>query len=156
VAAATAAAVPVTKPVAAHGNIKPVAAAAVAAVVVAAVKANSAQPKAAGTVSALAAEVAAPAAVVAVVKPSDFRRQNHGGLHGPPFLGRSPVPENFRGNSPPNLTTFAHALLFIFSPVHFSAHWLPMRHTVAARAAREISARGSRVCGKILARGKKN
>jgi hypothetical protein len=132
--------------VAAHANIKAAAAVAVVAVAVAVAKANNAPPKAAGTVSALAAAavvVAAPAAVVAVVKPSDSLRQNHGGLYGPPFLGRFPAVENFRGNGPPNLTTFAHELLFIFSPIHFSPHRLHVRHAVVARAAREIPARDS-------------
>jgi hypothetical protein len=148
--AATAAAVPGTNPVAAvaaHANIKAAAAVAVAAVAADAAKANNAPPKAAGTVSALAAAVAvaaaAPAVVVAVVKPSDSLRQNHGGLYGPPFLGRFPAVENFRGNGPPNLTTFAHELLFIFSPIHFFPHRLHVRHAVVARAAREIPARDS-------------
>jgi hypothetical protein len=43
----------------------------------------------------VAVVVAAPAVVVAVVKPSNFRRQNHGGLHGPPFLCRQRVFEKF-------------------------------------------------------------
>jgi hypothetical protein len=73
-------------------------------VAVAVAKANNAPPKAAGTVSALAAAVAAapaaPAVVVAVVKPSDSLRQNHGGLYGPPFLGRFPAVEKFPWQRP--------------------------------------------------------